>query len=385
MLYTYKMPTELFFGRGAAEKTGEKVKEIGGINVLLVADRGVVSAGILSTIEKSFEANQISYAIFSDFESDPDVIAVEAGVNAFRKQGADAVVGVGGGSSMDCGKAIAAMANNEGKIYDYIGLQKVPNPSVPFIAIPTTAGTGSEATYWAVISDHSKNMKTGIGGWNMMPAMAIMDPLLTVSMPPSVTAFTGMDALTHAMESYVCKANQPVSEGLSFHAMKLIARSLRIAVTNGDNLDAREDMQMASLIAALAFNVTRLGNAHALVMPLGSRFGVPHGEGNAILLPHVMEFNYLAAPKQHIEIARLFGENTEGLPESEAAYLAVIAVKKLLRDIGITHGLSKYGVREEHLADIAKEAYTSGNVPVNPRNTTVDDLVSICRKACDGI
>jgi len=379
------MPTELFFGRGAAEKLGEKVRELGGDNVLLVADKGLVGFGALTSIENSLTVSGIKYVVFSDFEPSPDIASVEAGVKAYQANGCNTVVGVGGGSAIDCGKAIATMVNNPGSLFDYAGLGKVQNPSCALIAIPTTAGTGSEATYWAVISDHKRHFKAGIGGWNMMPAMAILDPLLTLSLPPRMTAATGMDALTHAMESYVCKANQPVSEGLSFHAMKLIARSLRVAVTNGENVDAREDILMASLLAAMAFNVTRLGNSHALIMPLEAKFSIPHGVGNAILLPHVMEFNYLAAPKQYIEIAKLFGENTCGLPENEAAYLSVVAVKKLLRDIGVTHGLAEYGVKEEHLEEMAKAAYTSGNIAVNPRVTTVEDLINICRKACVGI
>ncbi|MBZ4645298.1 MAG: iron-containing alcohol dehydrogenase [Clostridia bacterium] len=385
MLYTYKMPTELFFGRGAAGKVGEKVLELGGKKALVVTDKGVLGAGLLGGIEESLKNSNVPYVIFDEVESDPSIETVAKGTEVLKESGCDIVIGIGGGSSMDAAKAVATMATNPGKIFDYIGIDKVKNKALPIIAIPTTSGTGSEATYWSVLTDKKTKFKTGVGGWALMPTLAIVDPLLTKTLPPKVTAFTGMDALTHAMESYVCKATQPVSEGLAIHAMKLIARSLRKAVANGDDIDAREDMIMGSLIAAMAFNVTRLGLAHALVSPLGANFNVPHGLGNAILLPHVMEFNIMAVPEKFIEIAKIFGENVDNLPQMEAAYKSVEAVKKLMKDIGITQGLEDFGVTEESLRPIAEEAYKSGNVTVNPRKSTVQDLIDITRKAMKGI
>lgn len=384
-MYTYKMPTELFFGRGASSKIGEKVLELGGKKALIVTDKGVVGAGLLSVIEESLKTSNIAYVIFDEVESDPSIETVAKGTEVLKEAGCDIVLGVGGGSSMDAGKAVATMATNPGKIFDYIGLGKVKNKALPIIAVPTTSGTGSEATYWSVLTDKKTKFKTGVGGWVLMPTLAIVDPLLTKTLPPKVTAFTGMDALTHAMESYVCKDTQPISEGLAIHAMKLIARSLRKAVANGDDIDAREDMIMGSLMAAMAFNVTRLGLAHALVPPLGSRFNVPHGLANAILLPHVMEFNVMAIPEKFIEIAKIFGENVDNMPQMEAANKSVEAVKKLMKDIGITQGLEEFGVTEESLKSIVEEAYTSGNVNVNPRKSTVQDLMDITRKAMKGI
>lgn len=385
MLYTYKMPTELFFGRGASEKIGERVKQLGSKSALVVTDKGVLKTGILGKIESSLNDYEVKYTIFSDIYSDPDVSNIVSGLKIFNENHCDIAIGIGGGSAMDTAKAIAAMANNPGECFDYIGIGKMRNPSYPVIAVPTTAGTGSEATYWAVLTDRVNKVKAGIGGWNLMPTLAIIDPVLTISLPPAITASTGMDALTHAIESYVSKASQPVSEGLAIQAIKMIARSLRRAYTNGEDLDAREDMIMGSLIAAMAFNVTRLGNAHALAAPLGVNFNIPHGICNAILLPHVMEFNYLASPHKHIEIAKIFDEKVEGLPESEAAHLAVFAIKKLMRDIDIVSGLSDYGVMESDLMEIAKEAHSSGNVKVNPRVTSVDNLIKILTMAMRGL
>jgi len=384
-MYTYKMPTELFFGRGSASKIGEKVLGLGGEKAFIVTDKGVVGAGILNTIEESLKSSSIPYVVFDEVESDPSIETVAKGADLLKVAGCDIVLGIGGGSAMDAGKAIAAMATNTGNIFDYVGIDKIKNKILPFIAVPTTSGTGSEATYWAVLADKKTKFKTGVGGWAMMPVMAILDPMLTKALPPKITAFTGMDALTHAIESYVCKATQPVSEGLALHSIRLIARSLRKAVANGDDIDAREDMLMGSLLAAMAFNVTRLGLAHAFAMPLGSKFNIPHGLVNAILLPHVMEFNLMAIPEKYIEIANIFGESTDNMTQMEAAYKSVKAVKKLMKDIGITQGLGDFGVKEVNIRSIAEEAFTSGNVTVNPRKSTVEDLLNIAREALEGV
>ena len=218
-----------------------------------------------------------------------------------------------------------------------------------------------------------------------MPTVAILDPELTLTLPPHITAATGMDALCHAIESYVAKSTQPISEGMSIQAIKLIAKSLRRAVTRGDDINAREDMLMASLIAALGFNVTRLGLAHALAIPFGAHFHIPHGLVNAILLPWVMEYNLPAATDKYIEIAKIFGEDVSGLSPMDAARKSVDAIKKLNIDIGITAGLKDWGVNEADLERIAEEAYQSGNVAVNPRSSTVSDLVSISRNALNGL
>jgi alcohol dehydrogenase len=384
-MYTYKMPTELFCGRGAAGKVGEKALELGGTKAFVVTDKGVVGAGLLSVIEDSLKSVNISYVVFDEVESDPSIEMVASGTELLKEAGCNIVLGIGGGSSMDVGKAVAAMATNPGKIFDYVGIDKIKNEGLPYIAIPTTSGTGSEATYWSVLTDKKRNFKTGVGGWKMMPTLAVLDPLLTKSLPPKVTAITGMDALTHAIESYVSKSTQPISEGLTIHAMKIIVRSLRKAVANGDDIDAREDMIMGSLIAAMAFNVTRLGLAHALSSPLGAKLNIPHGLVNAVLLPHVMEFNLVAAPEKYIEIAKIFGEDVDNLPQMEAAYKSVEAVKKLMRDIDLSQGFEGFGLTEESLRPIAEEAHTSGNVAVNPRKSTVEDLINITNRAIKGI
>jgi alcohol dehydrogenase len=383
--YTYKLPTELFFGSGAALRTGEKIKELGLDKILLVTDKGVLDAGILGGLEKSLKESGVSYAVFSEVEPEPTIQGVEAGTKMLGEFGARGVVGVGGGSVMDSAKAIAVMGTNSGKIFDYVGFGKVPVQPLPIIAVPTTAGTGSEATFWSVLADKTQGLKLSVGGWNVMPVLAIVDSQLTETLPPGITAATGMDALVHAMESYTSTNCQPIAEGMAFHAMKLIARSLRQAVRHWKDINAREDMIMGSLLAALAFNITRLGNAHALAIPLGIKYHIPHGTVNAILLPWVMEFNLSAAPEKYIEIAKIFGEDVQGLTQMEGAKKSVKAVKDLLRDIGITEGLKKWKVDEAGLPEIAAKAVKSDNVKSNPRKTNEADLIQICINAMDGV
>lgn len=384
-MFTYKMPTELFVGRGASAHLGEKIRELGRSRALIVTDSGVLGAGVIRKLEDSLKACKIPCGVFDEVEPEPTIQGVAKATEQARKFKADVIVGVGGGSPMDSAKAVAVMMTNPGDIFDYVGFGLVKKQPLPIIAIPTTSGTGSEATFWSVLCDKTKNIKASVGGWNLMPSLAVVDAELTIGLPPRITAATGMDALCHAMESYVAKSTQPISEGLSLAAMKLIARSLRKAVNRGDDIQAREDMIMGSLIAALAFNVTRLGNAHALAIPFGAHFGIPHGVVNAILLPWVMEYNLPAATEKYIEIARIFGENVDGLAPDEAAAKAVTAIKKLLADIGLREGLSAWKVTEKALPKIAEEAVKSGNVPVNPRLTKVDDLIAIARNALDGI
>jgi alcohol dehydrogenase len=379
------MPTELFFGSGAALQTGEKIRELELSKVLLVTDKGVLNAGILEGLKNSLKAAGVSYAVFSDVEPEPTVQGVEAGTKMLKDFGAQGVIGIGGGSAMDSAKAIAVMGANAGKIFDYVGFGKVPVEPLPIVAVPTTAGTGSEATFWSVLADKTQGLKLSVGGWNVMPKLAIVDAQLTESLPPGVTAATGMDAFVHAMESYISTNGQPISEATAFYAMKLIARSLRQAVRHWKDTKAREDMIMGSLIAALAFNITRLGNAHALAIPLGIKYHIPHGTINAILLPWVMEYNLPAIPDKFVEIAQIFEEDIHGLTRMEAAKKSVKAVKELLRDIGITDGLRHWKVLESELPEIAAKAIKSDNVKSNPRKTTEADLVQICINAMDGV
>jgi alcohol dehydrogenase class IV len=377
--FRYELPTAIEFGRGYIQRLPEFVTKLGGSNVLIVGDPGVLQAGIVARLEEPLEKAGIPYSIFTEVGMEATIESVDKGTELAKEMGADIVVGVGGGSALDTAKAVGLMLKNPGNIRDYVGIDLVPGPGAPVIAVPTTAGTGSELTRFSVLSDKAAKIKLSVGSMYNCPTLALCDPELTVTLPPHITAATGMDALTHALESFVNKATQPISEALSIQSMKLVAKSLRLAVVQGENVDARHDMLLASTIAAMAFNTTRLGLAHALAMPLGGQFKIPHGVVNAILLPEVMKFNLIGNQAKYAEIARIFGEKTDHLSEREAAERAVEAIRQLNKDIGITQTLSDYGVEEEHLERIVDEAILSGNVPVNPVRTTKEDLKNICR------
>ena len=280
---------------------------------------------------------------------------------------------------MDVVKVIGVMLINFGNICDYNGMDKIDQPDAPMIAIPTTSGTGSELTIWSVLSDKEKKTKFGVGSVLNCARIALLDPELTMSLPPAITAATGIDALTHALESYVNTATQPISEAMSEQSMALIARSLRLAVAQPGNKEARADMLLASTIAAMAFNSTRLGLAHAFAMPLGSRFHIPHGLANAIMLPAVMRFNLPGNLAKFARIAQIFGERTDGLSLREAAERSVIAIEQLQADIGITAKLGDFHMTEADLHDVAAEAMLSGNVAVNPRKPTLEDMKALLR------
>ncbi|PWG61526.1 iron-containing alcohol dehydrogenase [Sediminicurvatus halobius] len=378
--FSYELPTRLEFGIGLTARLGDFAGSLGGSKALVITDPGLIAAGVVDRVTTALDRGAIGYTVFSDVESEPDARGVEASVERYRAEGCDVIVAVGGGSALDTGKAVSAMLTNPGHIRDYAGLGVVKEKGAPFIAIPTTAGTGSEATIWAVISEKDKGRKYGVGSPLTVPDIALCDPELTVTLPPRVTAVTGIDALAHALESYVNKATQPISEALSERAIALVGRSLRTAVFAGDTLTARADMLLASSMAAMAFNPTRLGLAHALAMPLGANAKIPHADVIAILLPPVMRFNVVANLEKFAHIAELFGERVSHLPLRDAAEAGVRSVERLIRDVGAPNSLAAYGVREADLEGMAEGGLQSGNVPVNPRATTREDLVAIMRE-----
>lgn len=376
--FSYHNPTAIEFGWGALARLPDLVKSVGGRRALVVGDPGVAQAGLVNRVVAAL-GEAIPVTTFTDVESDPDARSVDAGVQLARSRECDVIIGIGGGSAMDVAKVIGVMLTNPGNIRDYNGMGKIGKPGAPVIAIPTTSGTGSELTIWSVLSDKEKKTKFGVGSILNCARVALLDPELTMSLPPAITAATGIDALTHALESYVNTATQPISEAMSEQSMALIARSLRLAVAQPGNKEARADMLLASTIAAMAFNSTRLGLAHAFAMPLGSRFHIPHGLANAIMLPAVMRFNLPGNLAKFARIAQIFGERTDGLSLREAAERSVIAIEQLQADIGITAKLGDFHMTEADLHDVAAEAMLSGNVAVNPRKPTLEDMKALLR------
>lgn len=378
--FKYEMPTKIIFGCGVVNQTGKEVEKLGVKKVFIVTDKGLIKAGILSSLEDSLKSRGIEYVIYDQVKPNSSSKIVTEATNIAKDENCELIIGIGGGSSMDTAKAVAVMVTNAGNIMDYAGMDKIKNKPLPNIAIPTTAGTGSEVTIWAVITDQEKNYKTGIGSFMIIPKVAICDPELTISLPSRITAETGMDALTHAIESYVCTATQPISEALAEKSISLISKYLRIAVANGKNIEAREGMLMGSLTAALAFNETRLGIAHSWASPLGAYFPISHGLVNSILLPNVMEYNLIGNPEKFARIALLMGENIEGLNLMDAARKAVKAVKALSTDIDLPQKLKEViDISEEDIQKLANEAFQSGNNLVNPRKPTLKDMIKICR------
>ena len=378
----FPMPTDLHFGHGVLGKLPEQVKSLGGNRVLVVTDEGVKRSGSVARTQRFLADASLEASVFAGVQADSGSGLITEATRQLVETEANVVVGIGGGSSLDTAKAVAVLAANGGSITDYVGVGKIRKKPLPVIAIPTTAGTGSEVSLWSVFTDDSRALKVAIGGVAVYPAVALCDPELTLSLPPLTTAATGMDALTHAIECYTNKACQPISGTLALEAIRLIGQHLRAAVLNGEDRKARFGMLLASTMAGMAMNPTRLGLAHALAMPLGSwNIRVPHGLANAITLPWVMRFNCLACPHRFLDIAKALGERVDHLSGRQGALQACEAVRCLAEDVGIPRGLAHFGVKEEHVPSIVDEAMKSGNVLVNPRRTSAEDLEKILRQA----
>jgi alcohol dehydrogenase class IV len=380
--FGFYLPTKIVYEIGAIKsKLPGEIKVLNTSRVLLVTDKGVAGAGLLKDVEEALKSNEIEYKIFDDVEANPSTDTCYKGYEIAKELGAGAVVAVGGGSPIDVAKAIAILMTNGGVLDEYEGLDKFKNDPLSVLAIPTTAGTGSEVTPFAVITIRARNYKMTIMSYRILPKVAILDPNVLTTVPPHVAAACGMDALTHAIESFINLASSPVTDAFGAEAIRLIGKYLRNYVANRKDMEAAAGMLVASTLAGVAFGIGRLGDVHAMAHPLGGYFNIPHGVANAILLPRVMKFNMLADCGKYRRIAQLLGENVSGLNEREAAQLAVEAVEKLSADIGIPKTLSEVGVTEDKIPAMAKDAMLSGNILVNPRTTTLEDVENLYRSA----
>jgi len=374
------IPTDVHFGFGTSRSLPIHVRSFGGRKVFVVTDPGVRCSGIVDRVTGVLQQEAIDFEIYDQVTADSGSRLICEAVDKLKTAAADLVVGVGGGSALDTAKAVAALATNPGSPLDYVGLHKVRNRPLPTVAIPTTAGTGSEVSLWSVFTDDDRKLKVAIGGVPMYPAVALCDPELTMQLPPALTASTGMDALAHAVECYTNKACQPISGALALKAVELIGRHLQRAALDGEDREARYGMLLASTMAGMAMNPTRLGLAHALAMPLGSwDLKIPHSIAIAVTLPLVMRFNGSAAPERFADVARALGEPLGGVGTIDSASRAAWAVSGLADAIGIPKGLSEYGLREHHVDEVVEEAMKSGNVTVNPRPTSKEQLAEILR------
>ncbi len=381
MVYGYFMPTVNLMGAGAAKQVGEQVKTLGGTKVLIVTDAFLNKIGMAEEIKANIEAVGAKAIIFDGAEPNPTDINVHDGLKVYQDEKCDMIVSLGGGSSHDCAKGVGIVAGNGGHIRDYEGINKSSKPMPPFIAVNTTAGTASEMTRFCIITNTDTHVKMAIVDWRCTPNVAINDPLLMMKKPPALTAATGMDALTHAVEAYVSTIATPVTDSAALMAIKLISENLRTAVANGENFEARDAMAYAEFLAGMAFNNASLGYVHAMAHQLGGLYNLPHGVCNAILLPHVEAFNLISNPKRFADIAVAMGENIEGLSVRDAADKALDSIKKLSSDIGIPTGLRELNVKEEDFKLMAENAMKDACSFTNPRIATLDDIIGIFKSA----
>ncbi|MEE4135809.1 MAG: iron-containing alcohol dehydrogenase [Desulforhopalus sp.] len=386
-VYGYFIPSVTLIGIGAAKQIPEKIKALGGSKPLIVTDKGITAAGITKEITDLLDAAKMKYVVFDDTIPNPTDTNVHDGVKVYQKNKCDSLITLGGGSSHDCGKGVGLVIANGGKIQDFEGVDKSSNPMPPYVAVNTTAGTASEMTRFCIITDTSRKVKMAIVDWRVTPGIALDDPLLMMGMPPALTAATGMDALTHAVEAYVSTIATPMTDSAAEKAIELIATHLRPAVANGQDIVAREGMCFAQYLAGMAFNNASLGHVHAMAHQLGGFYDLPHGECNAILLPHVSRFNLIAKMDRFVKIAQLMGENTTGLSPRDAAELALKAIQKLSTDIGIPAGLielgKRYGknVQAEDIDTMTGNAQKDACGLTNPRCPTDKDVVAIYKAA----
>jgi alcohol dehydrogenase class IV len=380
--YAIFLPSNLIFGVGTVEKVGEKTKELGKSRALIITDKGIVGAGLLERVLTPLEQAGVQAHIFDQIEPNPRDHTVVKAFEFGKKKKCELIIGLGGGSPIDAAKAVGVLMSNPGPLQDYLRGTAVKNPLPPLIAIPTTAGTGSEVTQFSVVTDTERSFKTGIGSPLLMPKVAIVDPSLMESMPPSLAAATGMDALTHAIEAFVSVNSQPFSDAMALHAIRLIGAYLRPSVANGSDQEARSQMAIASTLAGVAFSNAGVGLVHAMSHPLGGRFDVPHGVANAILLPFVMQFNLIARLERFGQVAQALGEKVEGLSTVGAGKKAVEAVRQLSADIGIPGHLSGVSVKAEGLPLVAADALNMKRaISSNPRVVKQEEIEKLYREA----
>jgi len=396
--WTFHSAGQLVFGRNAVDQIGEIAVRLRGRRALLITDPVLTKAGIAERVRGPLLAANIAVDTFNEGEPEPSIRAAEACIALARSCQPDLYIGLGGGSNMDLAKITAAAVAHGGSPRDYIGDDKIPGPIAPLVCIPTTAGTGSEVSAAAVLTDTDAQIKVGILSNYLRPRVALVDPLLTVSCPPKVTADSGIDALTHAIEAYTAVDNEtfplpagersvyqgrhPLGSTLAEKAIELIGLHLRRAVQDGTDLEAREGMALGATLAGMAFSNVGVAVVHALEYPVGGATHCSHGAGNGLLLPFVMRFNRLVRKQEFANIALLLGEDLDGLYEDEAAELAITAVERLRADIGIPLRLRDLGVTEEQLRPFAEKAAGIKRIlRVNPVAVTTDDLETILRAA----
>jgi len=381
-VHLFYSPNKVVFGPDAIKSLGSEALQLGAKKALIVTDPRVVKADLLQPVRSSLGSAGIQCIVYDRVEPEPPARCVKEATDQFLLEQCDLIIGFGGGSSLDVAKGISLLATNEGNILDLCGIDLVKKKGVPKILIPTTSGTGSEVTRVLVVTDEKNNTKEVVNSIHVLPDVAIVDPLLTLTMPPKVTADSGMDALVHSIETYVSVNATPFSDMFAEKAVQFIGKYLPIAWAKGSNLEARYFMSLAALYGGTAFASGGLGAVHALAYPIGTEYHLAHGRSNAIMLPHIMKFNCSGSPEKYASIAAFMGKRTEGLPAVKGALLAIEAVQELLETLQIPYRLRDYGVSKKDFPKCVEGAMRFARLFVpNPRDLTEEDVLSVYEEA----
>jgi alcohol dehydrogenase len=381
-ILSFYCPTKIYMGIDAHRKVEQLIKEWKIHKFFLVVDHAILKTEIYSLVGDILSDNKVIFEIYTDIEPDPGTATVEKAYEVYQKSGASALLAIGGGSTMDVGKAVGILATNGGRIQQYEGIEKFSIPPLPLIAIPTTAGTGSEVSGSCVITDSDRGLKMSIRHASLNPAkIAILDPIALKSLPAGVAAHSAMDAFVHAFESYIALNATPMTDGINLYAIELISQNVRPFVANRANLEAGFNMACASNLAGITFGLTGLGNVHCMARFVGAFFHVSHGLSNAICLPYAAAFNLIANPRKYARVALAMGEHIQGMTELEAACKAIDAIRRLCKDLGIPEKLREINASEDKLSEMARLCVEAGYNRWNPRHSTYDDFLNLFKKA----
>ncbi|MGL5295582.1 MAG: L-threonine dehydrogenase [Culicoidibacterales bacterium] len=381
MTTRFYMPEMSLMGTDCLKELPKEINNLGFTRALIVTDAVLVELGLIQHLTTLLKDANIDYVIYDGTKPNPTVANVNAGLALLQEHICDFVISFGGGSPHDCAKGIALLATNGGDIRDYEGVNKSKFPQLPLIAVNTTAGTASEMTIFSIITDENRHIKMALVDKHMTPIIAVNDASLMIDMPKSLTAATGMDALTHAIEAYVSTAATPITDACAQKAIELISVHLKTAVHDGKNVAARDQMAYAEYLAGMAFNNASLGYVHAMAHQLGGMFDLPHGVCNAVLLPHVQMYNAHVVPERLADVARFMGGNTTELSASEGAQLAIRLIKELSAQVDIPSGLAELGVDRTAFPALAENALKDACGFTNPKQATLEEIISIFESA----
>ena len=381
MTSTFFIPAVNIMGNGCLDEAMSAIRNYGFRKALIVTDAGLAKAGVATLIAEKLGLQDIESVVFDGARPNPSIGNVEAGLKVLKQHQCDFIVSLGGGSPHDCAKGIALCATNGGHIRDYEGVDRSAKPQLPLVSINTTAGTASEMTRFCIITDEERHVKMAIVDRNVTPLLSVNDPQLMVAMPKGLTAATGMDALTHAIEAYVSTAANPITDACAIKAMELISQNLRQAVSDGQDLTARENMAYAQFLAGMAFNNASLGFVHAMAHQLGGFYDLPHGVCNAVLLPHVQTFNAHVCAARLTDVAHALGADIRGLSPEEGAQAAIAAIRTLAKDVEIPAGLRDLGAKVDDIPMLATNALKDACGFTNPRKADQGQIEEIFRNA----